>query len=415
MCKKQISVSHSSTEAEVISLDAGFRMDGIPALDLWDLVIEVFHSSPNQTNNTRDDRESRGNLSAKTQPNMRKQIPTMHTNLDLTDIDHVPSSVTHSGCSAMLYVFEDNETMIKMIIKGWSPTVRHVSRTHRVALNWLFDRINLDSKIQNRYIDTKHQLTDSLTKGNFTRDEWDNLLHLFNISHFSSTCCSLNFSLTSCPEKIAKRMWEQKGEERSVAKSKMNLSSHVPASSSTAKIPIASESPGILTATGKGWEEIRTPTQRRVLKWSCKMHTLAGWWTKQRWNLSQQKKNQVMWIFPYLKLGAFMKRKWLGDRLLTNSYRETWSIQQIRKVGKPKSWKKRMATRRQSSRSSKKTTNESPRTQWRIWTWTRLFGAYSWIPLFKHQFILVKSTRWIYDSSRIISGSLWLEQLSQWN
>ena len=50
MCKKQTSVSHSSTEAEVISLDAGLRMDGIPALDLWDLVIEVFHSSPNETN-----------------------------------------------------------------------------------------------------------------------------------------------------------------------------------------------------------------------------------------------------------------------------------------------------------------------------------------------------------------------------
>ena len=42
MCKKQTSVSHFSTEAEVISLDPGLRMDGIPALDLWDLVIEVF-------------------------------------------------------------------------------------------------------------------------------------------------------------------------------------------------------------------------------------------------------------------------------------------------------------------------------------------------------------------------------------
>ena len=44
MCKKQTSVSHSSTQADLISLDAGLRMDGIPALDLWDLVIEVFHS-----------------------------------------------------------------------------------------------------------------------------------------------------------------------------------------------------------------------------------------------------------------------------------------------------------------------------------------------------------------------------------
>ena len=30
MCKKQTSISHSSTEAEIISLDAGLRMDGIP-------------------------------------------------------------------------------------------------------------------------------------------------------------------------------------------------------------------------------------------------------------------------------------------------------------------------------------------------------------------------------------------------
>ena len=38
MCKKQTSVSHSSTESEIISLDAGLRLDGIPALDLWDLL-----------------------------------------------------------------------------------------------------------------------------------------------------------------------------------------------------------------------------------------------------------------------------------------------------------------------------------------------------------------------------------------
>ena len=42
MCKKQTSVSHSSTESEIISLDAGLRFDGIPALDLWDLIVSVF-------------------------------------------------------------------------------------------------------------------------------------------------------------------------------------------------------------------------------------------------------------------------------------------------------------------------------------------------------------------------------------
>ena len=45
--KNKTSVSHISTESEVISLAAGLRMDGIPALNLWDLVQEVLHSSKN--------------------------------------------------------------------------------------------------------------------------------------------------------------------------------------------------------------------------------------------------------------------------------------------------------------------------------------------------------------------------------
>ena len=45
MCKKQIAVSHSSTESEVISSDAGPRMDCILAIDLWDLGIVLLHSS----------------------------------------------------------------------------------------------------------------------------------------------------------------------------------------------------------------------------------------------------------------------------------------------------------------------------------------------------------------------------------
>ena len=42
MCKKQGAVSHSSTEAEIISMDACVRLEGLPALDLWSMVIEVF-------------------------------------------------------------------------------------------------------------------------------------------------------------------------------------------------------------------------------------------------------------------------------------------------------------------------------------------------------------------------------------
>ena len=129
----------------------------------------------------------------------------------LNNVDLVPSNVQFSHQEALLYVFEDNEAVIKMIIKGRSPTMRHVSRTHRVALDWLFDRINLDPEIQIKYIDTKNQLADILTKGNLARDDWNHLLCLFNISHFSSTECS---------EVMSKEHKKESGEARVTAKSK---------------------------------------------------------------------------------------------------------------------------------------------------------------------------------------------------
>ena len=148
----------------------------------------------------------------------------------------VPSNVKSSHQEALLYVFEDNEAVIKMIIKGRSPTMRHVSRTHRVALDWLFDRINLDPRIQIKYIDTKNQLADILTKGNFTRDQWNHLLCLNNSSHFSSTDCS---------EVISKRTQKDSGEERVTAKSKpmMNLVSRCSERTLDVLASTASESP----------------------------------------------------------------------------------------------------------------------------------------------------------------------------
>ena len=41
LCKKQSATSHSSTEAEVIALDAALRTEGIPLLQLWDEILTV--------------------------------------------------------------------------------------------------------------------------------------------------------------------------------------------------------------------------------------------------------------------------------------------------------------------------------------------------------------------------------------
>ena len=108
-----------------------------------------------------------------------------------------------------------------------------VSKTHRVELDWLFDRINLDPNIQIKYIDTKNQFADILTKGSFTRDEWNHLLCLFDISHFSSTVCAAA---------MAKRSQQDSGEERVTAKSKplMNPIARTPSfvPSSTSVSPV---------------------------------------------------------------------------------------------------------------------------------------------------------------------------------
>ena len=178
MFKKQIAVSHSSTESEIISLDTGLRLDGLLALELWDLIVSVFGSMTHPT-----ERTGRPVVTERSQKSQGKINVLNH-------IDYDPSNVQSSRQEALLYVFEDNEAVIRMIIKGRSPTMRHVSRTHYVALDWLFDRINLDPKIQIKYIDTKNRLADILTKGSFTRDEWNHLLCLLNISHFSYTVCS---------------------------------------------------------------------------------------------------------------------------------------------------------------------------------------------------------------------------------
>ena len=141
MCEKQTSVSHSSTESEIISLD-GLRLDGIPALDLWDLIVSVLGN----TIQTPD-------IPVRPVVNNKDQRSQGMTNV-LNHIDCVPSNVQFSHQEALLYVFEVNEAVIKMIIEGRSPTMRHVSGTHRVALDWLFDRINLGPKTQIKYIDT---------------------------------------------------------------------------------------------------------------------------------------------------------------------------------------------------------------------------------------------------------------------
>ena len=94
MCKKQTAVSHSSTESEIISLDAGLRLDGLPALELWDLIVSVLGNI-----SLVSDRSGQPDNDVHRRHKSQKKIDVME------DIDSVPSNVQSARQEALLYVF----------------------------------------------------------------------------------------------------------------------------------------------------------------------------------------------------------------------------------------------------------------------------------------------------------------------
>ena len=154
----------------------------------------------------------------------------------VSHVDYVTTNANSSQSESQLYIFEDNEAVIEMI-KGGSPTMRHVSKTRvglrTKALRWrqscelrLIGRSTESiwtPKIQIKYVDTKNQLADMPTKENFTRDEWDQLLHLLNIMNLSMFSCS-HFLSNRKQSVVSKRAQERTSEKSAVAKPRpMNL------------------------------------------------------------------------------------------------------------------------------------------------------------------------------------------------
>ena len=88
MSKKQTAVSHSSTESEIISLDTGLRLDGLLALELWDLIVSVLENISRISDRT-----------GKPVSGEDKHHKS-HNKIDaMKDIDSVPSNV-QSSCNS---------------------------------------------------------------------------------------------------------------------------------------------------------------------------------------------------------------------------------------------------------------------------------------------------------------------------
>ena len=143
-------------------------------------------------------------------------------------------------------------------------------------------------KIQIKYIDTKNQLADTLTKGNFTRDEWNHLLCLFNISHYSSSVCS---------EAMAKRVQQDSGEGRVTAKSKlmMNLVSRCSERNPDVLASTASQSPGTKYESQLplgSWTEQHLRTGRPVK--DAYSSSYSEWNAVKNWSSQEWKSDELM-------------------------------------------------------------------------------------------------------------------------
>ena len=147
-----------------------------------------------------------------------------------------------------------------MIIKGRSPTAP-------TELLWTghLTESTLDPKVQIKYVESKKQLADIPTKGSFTRDGWQNLLHLFNIMNDTTFSCS-HFS-NSHPflpagkqSEMSKRSQERSspGSPTTKAKSCCLVSRHVSVGQDYSSNP---ESPGVRETLkcGHGKKEVRNP------------------------------------------------------------------------------------------------------------------------------------------------------------
>ena len=104
-----------------------------PHLILWDLIVTVLGNTSQSHKKRWEPFMNKREVRSTPHTNQkRKQSQGVINNLH--NDDFISSNVKSLHQEALLYVFEDNETVIKMIIKGRSPAIRHVSRTHTELL-----------------------------------------------------------------------------------------------------------------------------------------------------------------------------------------------------------------------------------------------------------------------------------------
>lgn len=112
--KKQICVSHSTPEAEIVAADHAVRIEGLPALQLWEAIL-------------------------------RRRVA--------------------------IKFLEDNAAAIRILQTGKSGPLRHLGRTHKVCIAWLHEQFD-NGQFSIEYCKSDHMAADILTKAFSNGEKW---------------------------------------------------------------------------------------------------------------------------------------------------------------------------------------------------------------------------------------------------
>jgi hypothetical protein len=176
-CKKQTCVSHSSTESEIVAAEQGIRCEGLQVLTFWEFVVELLsNTTPKQAANSAE---------TLAKPNTMELNPYSER---FDPAKYFAYTRPRTATVTDLIIAEDNQAVIKIIQKARSMALRHLPRTHRIDLQWLFE-VCSNPRVHVRYVGTLQQVADLMTKALNKPETW---AHLLDISQIRSGLTSAN-------------------------------------------------------------------------------------------------------------------------------------------------------------------------------------------------------------------------------
>ena len=418
MWKKQTSVSHSSTEAEIISLDAGLRTDGIPALSLgfggWSISfrteqnwwIERERESHGETRRQLPSQTCTTPSQSRTPTSFQQTLITFH---------QIQRILTPALCCMSLTTKQWSRWLSKVEVPQWG--MFHVP----TQLLWIGCLTGFIWTPRSKSVLTPNINSQTCWPKEISNVMSGTILFICSISAISAPLAAPRISAWKAAPQWRRGFKIKKKKERVVSKSRpavMGMSSFIATSSSSASNPIASKSPGMPIASGKSDN-----------KMSVEPNSLDAASTSQ-----MRRKDAYLGRLMEMQRGDPSHREEEDSEDSNNSEAETWYYKEEPVPQNCKAWgnplhtepvlqltkkikriRKRRGTTISTYRRTHRTTwkpssSWSGRSmenhlaiQWKIWTWIWLIGECSWIPLFEQQFISEKTD----TNLRFVKNYLW--------